>query len=239
MARRAAIARLTRELAGGRERTNDTPSCPLSLIPQGRETDTALRVLRQLLVGACLAVLAAAVVLTAIQDGGYGDPSPEERFAENVCSTILPRAQELLDTYDSVVHERAAPGPDARVALWALALRGKETTWELRNEVRALSVPDTDAGRLAAAYVKNDAGFALEGMSEEERRARRLPESITLLQSIRGLDRLEQALSSAWAAVLNYDIIGATVPELKEPFENADSCKELEALRTNGGERRG
>ena len=134
----------------------------------------------------------------------------------------------MLEVSDDVVHTRAAPGPDARVTLWSLALRGTEITTKLRAELRALSVPDTDAGREAASYVENFARFAFERTAAEERRVRKLPKSITLLQSIRSLDRLELALFNAYAEMTRYDFIGVRIPELKEPFEKADSCKELD-----------
>jgi hypothetical protein len=169
----------------------------------------------------------------ALLASGCGGPSPEERFAESVCSTILPRAQEMRETRDDVIHTRAAPGRDARATLWSLALRGTDIATKLRAELRALSVPNTDAGREAASYVENFARFAFETTTAEERRVRRLPKSITLVQSIRSLDRLELALFNAYAEMTNYDLIGVRIPELKEPFEKADSCRELDALRAD------
>ncbi|MBM2822185.1 MAG: hypothetical protein HW413_931, partial [Thermoleophilia bacterium] len=55
-----------------------------------------------------LALVSAAVALLA---SGCGGPSDEERFAEQVCATILPRAQDVLEVGDDVIHTRAAPGP--------------------------------------------------------------------------------------------------------------------------------
>jgi hypothetical protein len=180
-----------------------------------------------------LPTLLASAAAAGLFVSGCGGPTPEERFAENVCATILPRAQEVLETYDDVVHTRAAPGSDARVKLWGLALRGTDITTKLRADLRTLVAPDTDAGKLAKGTVDGIARFAFERVAAEELRVRRLPQSLTLLQSIRGLDRLEPALIEAYARMASYDSIGAQIPEFKEPFEKADSCKELAELETD------
>jgi len=180
-----------------------------------------------------LGLLAGAAAAIALLAAGCRDQSPEERYAESVCSTILPRAQEILDTSDDVIHTRAAPGPDARIMLWALALRGTEITRKLQGELHALSVPDTPEGRKAAQYVNFVARVAFDRVMAEEQRARTLPESITLVQSIRGLDRLQLALSSAFSELKGYDIVKVEVPELKRSFETADSCKKLDGLATD------
>jgi hypothetical protein len=137
----------------------------------------------------------------------------------------------MLETLDDVVHTRAAPGNVARVSLWGLAARGTDTAAKLRADLRTLAAPDTDAGRLAAGMVAARARFAFEVMAAEERRVRRLPQSLTLLQSIRGLDRLGVALARAHGEMISYDGIGLQNPAFKEPFEKADSCSELEGLQ--------
>jgi hypothetical protein len=167
----------------------------------------------------------------ALLVAGCGGPSPEERYAESVCATTLPWAHDLLETYDDVRHIRAAPGPDSRVTLWALTLRGKEITKKYRVEVGALPVPDTDADRDAATWVEAYARMAFDDMSEAERRVRVLPRRITLLQSIRGLDQLEFSLNAALTAMKGTPgPILAERPELERAFANAGSCKELGAL---------
>jgi hypothetical protein len=137
----------------------------------------------------------------------------------------------MLELYDDVRHVRAAPGPDAWTKQLMLILRGEEVTRKLRVELGGLPVPDTDDGRKAANFLDNFARFAFERMLAEERRVRGLPENITLLQSIRSLDRLEFWLLDAFGLMRDaHRTIMTQVPELKEPFEKADACKELAAL---------
>jgi len=178
-----------------------------------------------------LASLAAALALLA---AGCGGPSPEERFAESVCSTTLPWAQKMLKTYEITRLIRAAPGADSVVALNQGALIGKSNAKGFGLELRAIPVPETEAGREAKRWLEHSARESLEFMAEEVRHVRRLRLNITLLQSIRELQRLELALVRAFAMMATTaGNIQEFVPELKEPFEKADSCTELEALGTD------
>ena len=52
-------------------------------------------------------------------------PSPNERFAEDVCAASLPRAREMIALYNEVRLTRAAPGWDSRLELATLIGRGE------------------------------------------------------------------------------------------------------------------
>lgn len=175
-----------------------------------------------------LASLSAVVALIAF---GCGDPSEEERFVEQVCATIMSSAEELLQAGEDVIHTPAAPGSDARVELLSLAMRGTGITASLRAELAALLPPSSDVGAAAKQYVESVARLAFETTAAEERRVRALPLQITLAESINGLELLEVAYAQAYTQVKSVDLIGASVPEMKEPFENADSCQALRALQ--------
>jgi len=113
-------------------------------------------------------------------------------------------------------------------------LRGQEVARRLGAELRAIPVPDTEAGRGAGEYLQAYARESLETMAEEEHHVRDLPEDVSLLQSIRGLQRLELAFLDAFGLMTTADgVIKSEIPELREPFEKADSCKELDALKAD------
>jgi hypothetical protein len=67
-------------------------------------------------------------------------------------------------------------------------------------------------------------------MSDVVRRIRSAPKDMTLIQNIRGLNRLQSdlvfAISSMGPGVLP---VPNVVPELADEFESADSCKKLDA----------
>lgn len=177
------------------------------------------------------ATLGAVMALLA---SGCGGPSPDERLAESVCTTTLTWAERMLGTYDEARLTRAAPGNDSLVILSGLALRGKGDAMTFASDLRAVPVPDTDAGRQVRRSLEDAGNRTVEVMSELERYVRTLPESVTLLQSIRGLQRLESDLVTVVLAMKAVpDPIKMLVPELREAFESADSCKALEAVGTD------
>lgn len=138
----------------------------------------------------------------------------------------------MLEVADDVRHTRATAGAGALPSLLGPVQRGKRIATKFADDVRALSVPDTDASRKAAIYFEDFARIAFETLAAEERRVRALPEEVTLLESTRALNHLEVALVSAFFSMTTYRIIPMKVPELEEPFEKADSCKELDTLGT-------
>lgn len=176
--------------------------------------------------------LASAAAAIASFASGCGGPAPEERYFEQVCSMALPRSQEMLETFEAVQLTRAAPGREARVTLLALTLRGTQIARRFRAETRALPLLDTEAGRTADALFESLATTAFETMAREVRRVRSLPESITLFQSIGGLESLELAVLSSYANMRSARAVAAEA-ELLEFFEKADACKDLEALGTD------
>jgi hypothetical protein len=159
-------------------------------------------------------------------------PTPDERFAEDVCAATLPRAQELLETLEDARLTRAAPGLEARITLLALAMRGTAIASALRGELRAIEAPDSAAGREAAIYLRQFASTPLTTMTSAEESVRSLPESLTLIQSIRELNQLEFSLAQAFSETTTAQfVIMENVPRLREPFQEADECEELTALQ--------
>jgi hypothetical protein len=109
--------------------------------------------------------------------------------------------------------------------------RGKMVATKLVQEVRALPVPDTDAGRSAAIHLEDEVRAVFDRLATEERRVRSLSESPTLLQTIRALNDLEVAFAQAVSGLKTIDYgVTTYVPDLQQSFENAESCKELNAL---------
>lgn len=176
-----------------------------------------------------LALFAVALVALLAASCGGGRPSPDDAFAESVCSTTLPRAQQLSETYADALRTRPATGPGARDDLLRLSQRGKEIAQKFGFELRTVSVPDTAAGRMAAKFVQAHARFPYEMLADEEHRLHTLPKSLTRRESARALYRLQLTFLGIIVdmARVRGDIT-TFVPELRQPFETADSCRKLE-----------
>jgi hypothetical protein len=82
-------------------------------------------------------------------------------------------------------------------------------------------------------YLEDFARLGSEKMVGARRDVLRLPEDVTLVQGIRGLENLELLLAVALSDMTGAPgLIAREIPELKGPFETADSCKSLEELET-------
>jgi len=117
------------------------------------------------------------------------------------------------------------------VALNQVALGTKADAKSFGIELRAIPVPDTDAGRHVKAWLDHSADRSLELMTEEARHVHRPPLNITLLRDIRELQRLELTLVQVVFEMTG--LPGIPVSELTKEFEKADSCVELSALGTD------
>jgi hypothetical protein len=137
----------------------------------------------------------------------------------------------MIDTFDAVNDTRALPGREGLVNLVGFAARGKEVARKFHAKIQLLPVPETDAGRSAENSMERQARRPFDLIAAEERRVLALPRNLSLFQSTRALDRLELVLAEASLEMIAIDgPIMQEVPELKEPFAKADSCKELDGL---------
>ena len=178
--------------------------------------------------GSCLAVT------LAIIGAGCGDSSsPEDHFAEEACSITATWAREIVETYDEVTLQSPRAGSEGFEVLTALVMRGLGNVNAFQREIRELSAPDTEAGRQATRWLERSVDRSVQVMSELGGYVRGLPDSITLAQSRRALLRLESDLIRVGFEMKAVpDPIRMFVPELRQAFEMADSCRELETVGT-------
>lgn len=187
-----------------------------------------LRSVRRPVIAAAVVAALALVVLAAAGCGD--DPTPEERYAESACSALVASGQELLDIHQAVNDTRPVPVRDARASLGRYSMLARDSARELRRKLRAIPVPDTAEGTEAANYIRVIGESFDSGMTEQVKLVNRLPQSITLVQSVHGLDQLEDSLFLAFSNLGTYDIVEVRVPEAWDAFAQAESCKELDAL---------
>lgn len=187
---------------------------------------------RQLTVLIKLVHMSAAIA--AVAAGCGGGQSVEEGFADDVCSTTLLRANELLETLHETTRTHATAGRDGRITLLTLAGRGTETMRRFHDDLRGIDVPATKNGAEAATYLQQLSGTPLATLVEAERSIRALPQDINLNTSKRALQDLERALSQAFSEMTAAQfVIMENLPSLRDAFEDVDSCKELVDLQTD------
>lgn len=182
--------------------------------------------------GASRRLIALLIAAAALSVGCGGGPSPEQRFAADVCSIALSWADETLVTYDEVRLTRAAPGSEARLEALGLVQTARREADSYAAKLGAVPAPEGDTGKRAKELVGFSADGVLAIMVDLERYVRRMPDEPTLIQSIRALEHVEFELLSA---VNNVKLIATPItlflPEFREAFDGTAACAELKGLR--------
>ena len=190
-----------------------------------------MTLVKRALVTVAAAVLVAAIILVGEKDS---ELSSDQQFAEDLCAAAIPYADDLLDVYDGVVHARATPGKDGWGWLLFRAESGRFIAREYGLKVRQLDVPDTPAGRQVEKKRLLDfhSRRPAEILSDAVQRIRSVPpRKMTLVQNIRGLNRLQDDLLFAMSAMGPAVFVTPNLVDgLADEFDAAAACKKLDAV---------
>src|SRR5262245_33291340 len=186
---------------------------------------------RSLLVITLVALAAGAVAGC----GGGGSPSAEEVWAGEICASIDSWRTEVNSIASTTADALTQPGA-TRADLEGGIQDGLDSTKELTDELRASVPPDTPAGQQA----KTEVNAFLDDVQAADAKVRTalagLPKDAGLSQVITQLaglaTSLQTTIEGGQALVEDLTDLGG---DLKDGFENADSCKKLrEAVSDNG-----
>ena len=187
---------------------------------------------RSLLAISIVVVLAAAA---AGCGGGGGGPSTEEVWAGEICTSIDSWRTEVQGIASTTADALTQPGA-TRADLESGIQDGLDATKELTDELRASVPPDTPAGDQA----KTEVNAFLDDVRAADDKVRTalagLPEGAGLSQVITQLAglaaSLQTTLDGGKALVEDLTALGG---DLKDGFENADSCKKLREADSDNG----
>ena len=180
---------------------------------------------RRYLLGIAVAVMAVAV--TGCGGGGDEGPSAEEQWAGEICTNIASWQTEVEAITRNTADALTQPGA-TRQDLESGIEDGLDATKQLADELRASVPPDTPDG----AEAQTEVNAFLDDVRSADDKVRSaladLPEGATLTQVVTQLAGLATTLQSTIdggrALVENLADLGG---DLKDGFENADSCKKL------------
>ena len=133
-----------------------------------------------------------------------------------------------------MIHTRATPGEYGWSLLLFRAESGRYAAREYGRKVRELDVPETPAGRqvkrkgLLDFHSRRPAAI----LSDAVRRIKLIPpRKMTLVQSIRGLNRLQDDLIAATGTMGPAVFVTPNLVDgLEDEFDGADACKKLDAV---------
>ncbi len=184
-----------------------------------------------------LLVLPIVVVAVAAAGCGGGDegPSAEEAWAGEICTSVGSWRTEVEAIARNTADALTQPGA-TREDLESGIQEGLDATKELTDELRASVPPDTPEGEQAKAEVNAFLDDVRAADDEVRTALAGLPEGAGLSQVVTQLAglaaNLQRTIEGGQALVEDLTDLGG---DLKDGFEDAESCKELrEAVSDNG-----
>jgi hypothetical protein len=178
------------------------------------------------------AIFALVVVAAGCGGGDGGGPSAEEQWAGEVCTSINSWRTEVETIARNTADALTEPGA-TRGDLESAIQDGLDATTELTDDLRASVPPDTPEGNQAEADVNAFLDEVQAADNDVRSALADLPDNAGLAQVVTQLASqaatLQKTIDSGRALVDNLTALGG---DLKNAFEDVDSCKELrEAAR--------
>ena len=175
---------------------------------------------------AAILVLSAALAILAAGCGG--DASAEEEWAGDVCSAVGDWQDEVEQTADDVREALQSPGAGTVAAIETEVREIVDATDTLGDDLRGLEAPDTDAGDQAKQELDTLAVQLEATATNLQETFDNLPEDAGLTELADALQPLIPTIQSLVASASNtFTAVQESGSELKEGFDNADSCEEF------------
>jgi uncharacterized phage infection (PIP) family protein YhgE len=171
------------------------------------------------------AFLTATLAIAAAGCGG-SDPSAEEDWAGDVCSSVSDWQDQIEESAADIREQIESPGAGTLAAVESEIEEGVDASKELADDLQSLEPPDTEAGEQAQQEIDSLADQVEETVEKTKETIDSLPENASLSEVVETVGPL---LPSLQALATNVSATLASVQErgsdLKEGFDKADSCE--------------
>jgi hypothetical protein len=175
--------------------------------------------------------LGAALVLTvtlafAAAGCGGSDPSAEEEWAGDVCSSLSEWQDQIEQSATDIREQIRSPGADTLATIESELGGAADATNKLADDLQSLEAPDTE-GADQAKQELDALGTQLEStVTNAKETIDSLPEDASLTEVAKALAPLLPSLQNLATTASNaLTIVQETGSELKTGFEQADSCE--------------
>jgi septal ring factor EnvC (AmiA/AmiB activator) len=174
----------------------------------------------------CMSFLVAlAAVAVLVGAGCGGETSAQEEWADNVCTDVGDWQDELQQAENDIRAALQSPGTGTLDAVGTAVRRATDATRKLSDELTALEAPSTESG----AQAKQQLDALATQLESTATKARQTLDSVSQgadpVQAAQDLAALAPEVQSATtAASRTLEAIQASGTDLKDGFQNADSC---------------
>jgi hypothetical protein len=166
----------------------------------------------------------------ALAAGCGGEESGAGPWVDDVCSSV----QEWRENLTSLVVDAQTEGLSRETVMTAVE-GGVEATQRLRDQLRDLGPPDTEAGDEIETELDALADSVVESVEDARAQAEELPEDQSVPELLESLTSIGASLQSVVAdAEATFAELQELEPgrELEEAFESSEECQDL---RQDGG----
>jgi hypothetical protein len=192
------------------------------------DEDAPLQSVRMGSVTRFASVLALTATLAVVAAGCGGGASPEEKWADSVCTDIGDWKSQIQKSVSDVREQLQSPGTGTIAAIDAEIQEAVDATNQLASDLKALGAPDTESGAQAKQQVDALATQLDSTVTKTKQTVESLPDGASVSQVTQTLAPLLPSLQSLAVKVSStLSSVQESGSELKDGFEKADSCEQF------------
>jgi len=175
-----------------------------------------------------LSVLALAVGLAAVAAGCGGGKSAEEKWADSVCTDLGNWKSQVTQATNDIAEKVRSPEQGTLPAMKADVQKLVDATQQLAQNLNSLAAPKTQSGAQAKQQLETFSSDLQTTTNKAKQTLATVPENAGLVETAKQLAPLAPDLQSLAAeAKSTVQSIEASSSDLKQGFDQADSCKQL------------
>lgn len=178
--------------------------------------------------GLVLSVLALAAGLATVAAGCGGGKSAEEKWADSVCTDLGNWKSQVTQATNDIAEKLRSPQQGTLPAMKADVQKLVDATQQLAQNLNSLSAPKTQSGAQAKQQLETLSSDLQTTTNKAKQTLATVPENAGLVETAKQLAPLAPDLQSLAAeAKSTVQSIEASSSDLKQGFDQADSCKQL------------
>jgi hypothetical protein len=179
-------------------------------------------------IGLALSVMALTAVLATVGAGCGGSTSAEEKWADSVCTDLGNWKSQVKQATDDIAAKVRSPEQGTLPAMKADVQKLVDSTQQLAQNLSSLSAPKTQSGAQAKQQLEALASNLQTTTNKAKQTLATVPENAGLTETAKTLAPLAPDLQSLAAETKStVQSIEASSNDLKQGFDQADSCKQF------------
>jgi chromosome segregation ATPase len=172
-----------------------------------------------------VAALAVTATLAFVVAGCGGGASPQEKWADNVCTHLGNWQDQLNKTVADVSSQLESPGPGTRAAIKTDIQNALNATQTLVQNLKGIGAPSGESGAQAKQQIDALASKLQAKANTVRQNAEKVPQNASLSDVVQRLAALAPAIQSAAQTTSNaLREIETKSSALKDGIQKANSC---------------